>query len=391
MKFTANRRTMAEHLKTMLPIVPKNAPAQELKGFLIEANEDDGYLYMTANNLEVAIQRKLKPNVETGGNFVMEAKMLYDILTHLGGDEVLFEEIKPGTIIIKSDRCTYTMPVLNSRIYPRPNIPFPDSTFNICNVKQMYSKTYSAVGGNGASESMRGIHFNIGTNGFKLESCNLKDIAVTETKMNCGGNMEFMLAKQTVSYLATAAENEDLEVGFSGSSVVFMKEGMLFSARMLATDFVDINKILGALKTDYTAAVNGYLFKEKILNICEVAAMGSESSYIRLNFEQNRIDYSTENEMGTSNGNAECVTAPGVFGMTFFYSAADLKTAFKTVEDKMLLRLDKRGFMILSDEHSKFMLTPVPDRAVKKQLEKVMERKSKPKRGKKEQTAAVAA
>lgn len=56
MKFTVNRRTMLEHLKTMLPIVPKNAPVQELKGFLIEANEDDGYLYMTANNLEVAIQ-----------------------------------------------------------------------------------------------------------------------------------------------------------------------------------------------------------------------------------------------------------------------------------------------------------------------------------------------
>lgn len=164
MKFTVNRRTMAEHLKTMLPIVPKNTPIQELKGFLIEANEDDGYLYMTANNLEVAIQRKLKPQVETGGNFVMDARMLYDILTHLGGDEVLFEELKPGMIEIKSDSCTYTMPVLDSRIYPRPNIPFPDAILNICNVKQMYSKTYMTVGTGGTSESMRGIHFNISPN-----------------------------------------------------------------------------------------------------------------------------------------------------------------------------------------------------------------------------------
>ena len=45
---------MLEHLKTMIKVVPKNSPTHELKGFLIEANEDDGYLYMTANNLEVA-------------------------------------------------------------------------------------------------------------------------------------------------------------------------------------------------------------------------------------------------------------------------------------------------------------------------------------------------
>lgn len=391
MKFTVNRRTMLEHLKTMLPIVPKNAPAQELKGFLIEANEDDGYLYMTANNLEVAIQRKLKPRVEMGGNFVMDAKMLCDILTLLGNDEVLFEEIKPGTIIIESGNCTYTMPVLNSRIYPRPNIPFPDATSNICNVKQMYSKTYMAVGGNGAAESMRGIHFNIGTDGFKLESCNLRDIAITETKINCGKNMNFMLTKQTVSYLASAAGNEELEVGLCGSSVVFMKEGMLFSARRLSTDFVDINKILGALNTEYTAAVNGSALKEKILNICDVAAMGRETSYIRLDFEQNRIDYSTENETGSSSGNADCVTAPGTFGMAFSYSASDLKTAFKTVEDKMLIQLDKRGFMILSDESGKFMLTPLPESTVKRQLEKIKERKAKPQGRKKEQLPAVAA
>lgn len=36
---------------------------------------------------------------------------------------------------------------------------------------------------------------------------------ITETKINCGKNMDFMLAKQTVSYLAAAAGNEELEVG----------------------------------------------------------------------------------------------------------------------------------------------------------------------------------
>lgn len=46
MKFTANRRIMLEYLKTMISVVPKNSTIQELKGFLVEANEDDGYIYI---------------------------------------------------------------------------------------------------------------------------------------------------------------------------------------------------------------------------------------------------------------------------------------------------------------------------------------------------------
>ena len=80
MKFTVNRTIMLEYLKSMIRVVPKSAAVKELKGFLIEANEDDGYLYLTANNLEAAIQRKFKPVVETGGEFVMDAKLLTDIL-----------------------------------------------------------------------------------------------------------------------------------------------------------------------------------------------------------------------------------------------------------------------------------------------------------------------
>ena len=52
MKFTANRKIMLEYLKTMISVVPKTSPVQELKGFLVEANEDDGHLYLTANNQE---------------------------------------------------------------------------------------------------------------------------------------------------------------------------------------------------------------------------------------------------------------------------------------------------------------------------------------------------
>lgn len=105
MKFTANRKVMLENLKTMFKVVPKSSPVHEMMGFLVEVNEDDGFVYLTANNMESSIQRKMKPNVETGGSFVMNAKMLIDILTVLGGTDVVFEEVKQGRIEIRAEKC----------------------------------------------------------------------------------------------------------------------------------------------------------------------------------------------------------------------------------------------------------------------------------------------
>lgn len=391
MKFTANRRIMLEYLKTMISVVPKNSPVQELKGFLVEANEDDGHLYLTANNQEVAIQRKFKPVVESGGNFVMEAKMLVDILTLLGGDDVVFEELKPGRIEIKAERCVYTMNVLDGRIYPRPEIPFPDSTVHICGIKQMYSKTRATVGKDSASEALKGIHFNIQPNGFKAESCNVRDVAIATRQMNCGGSMDFTLPKQTLFYLASAAGDDDLEVGLSGPYVVFMKEGMLFSSRRLANEFVDVSKILNALQSVYKSVVEGEDFKNEILGTCDIASMGAETSYVKLDFGESKIGMSTMNEVGSGSHSVNCVMVEGSAGSSFYYPAADLKDIFKTVEGKMIVQLDKRGYLLVFDKCNQFMLTPMTQQSVMKQFAKIEERKKKPKAVKKTEEVPKAA
>ena len=110
MKFKANRKIMLEHLKSMYKLVPKSSSVQELSGFLVEANENDGYVYVTANNLEAAVQRKFKADIETGGGFIIEAKMLINMLALLSGGDVSICETKKGIAEIvsgdqRSSRC----------------------------------------------------------------------------------------------------------------------------------------------------------------------------------------------------------------------------------------------------------------------------------------------
>ena len=371
MKFTANRKIMLAYLKSMVRVVPKANPIKELTGFLVEANEDDGYVYLTANNGESAMQRKFKPNVETGGEFVIDASFLVKALTLLGGTDVLFEETKPGRVKIEAENCVYEMSVLDGRIYPRPEMPFPDDMVKITGIKQLYSKTASVVANGQENDVMSGIHVQVSEKGLKAISCNSYAIAVTNKEMECGVSMEFTLPKAAFSHLASAVGNDDeLEVGLSGPFVVFMKKDLMFSAKKLAKNYVDAGKLLNAIQPGYTAKVEFDELKEQISNICRIAAMGSEPSFVKLDFKNDKIELSTQNDMGGSTSTVSVVRINGDTDFTFYFPANKLSNIFKTVEGKFIVSLDPRGYLVVFDRYSQYMTMAVREEAALKQQEK---------------------
>lgn len=382
MRFTVNRKVMLEYLKSMIRVVPKDNPKKELKCFLLEANEDDGFLYITATNMEVSVQRKFKPELETGGSFAIEAHLLTNILPLLGEDNVCFEEIKPGIVAIKSGRCTYKIRTLDGKNFPKPQIPFPDSTVLVSHMKQIYGKTYASVSANNVSEVLKGIHFDIKAEKLQVIGCNNQNIALITKGVSCGGEMEFTITKETFSHLATVAGNEELEVGLCGSTIVFMKDNMLFSARKIDKEFVNVNRVFENLKREYVAKVNYEEFKEQVLNICDIAAMGSQTSYIKVSFFDDKIELSTQNDTGSSSNTVSIVRVDGTANKTFYYNASSFKDVFKTVEGTLIICLNSNGYLNVMDRESQYLMMSIPEILVQKQLEKYEEKKKNPKKKK---------
>ena len=115
MRFKINRNVMVELLKSMYKVVPRESPIKELTCFLLEANEDDGYLYVSATNLEVSVQRKIKVQMESGGSVLIKAQLLYQMVHLLGGDDVEILSKTEGLATIISGNCTYTISTLKYR------------------------------------------------------------------------------------------------------------------------------------------------------------------------------------------------------------------------------------------------------------------------------------
>lgn len=379
MKFKVNRNILLEYLKSMEKIVQKDSPIEELRGFLVEANEDDGHLYLTANNLKTAVIRKLEAGIESGGSFVMNARRLIHIVSVAGCEDMVFEEVKKGVIRITAGTCTYRLPILDSAKYPRTEIPFPDSTVSMCGLKQLYLKTCSSVGKGSDNEALKGIHVDIENDGFRAISCNGQNIALASKEITCGGKLGFTVSKHDFFNLAYTAGDDDVQVGISGPHIVFMKKGMLFSMKTLNQRFIDADMILRAIKTAYMSAVDFDVFKEALVSTCDIAGAGIGKAYVKLDFEDNKISMSAKSSISRGNNEAEAVLIEGKSGMSFYYPAAQLRDIFRTVEGRFLIELDNRGYLLARDRYNKFMLTPVDKATVERQLEKSIEKQTKPK------------
>lgn len=378
MKFKINRDVLLDIFKSIYKVVPKDSPMKELTCFLFEADEDDGYLYITATNLEVSVQRKAKVSIESGGSMLMDAKFIYELVQLFNEEYVEFSVVNEGTAEIRSGNCVSIRKVMNPKSYPKTIIPFPDTMATVSNLASLYTKTRGAVLTSGVPDGMKGIHFDIRSNGFRVISCNLQNISMVSHMMECENSMEFTLPKLAYMYLASAAGDGEIKVGTTDTHVIFMRDGLTFSTRKMVHDYVNVDNILNGLKPVYSLKVEYSDFKPQFENTHAVAMMGSKTSYIGLEFTDDKIVVTTQNDIGKCCNDVDAVKISGEENMKFFYPAAHLKNVFDTVEGTLIIQIDKRGYILIRDRHNRFMMTRVGDEAVKKQMEEYMQPK-KPK------------
>ena len=112
MRFIAERDALAGVCRNLVRIVPEAGPIADLTGILMEADENAGYLYLTTNNMEIAIQYKCRAIVEAGGKMVINAKLISEMLPLLGGETVLFEIQKVGIVLIQSGNASFQISCL---------------------------------------------------------------------------------------------------------------------------------------------------------------------------------------------------------------------------------------------------------------------------------------
>ena len=179
MKFTIDRKIFCELMKSMIRVVPAVSVINELMCFKLEANEDDGYLYLTANNLECAIQRKYKTDIEEGGSVLLKAHLLLQVVERLGGEDVTVSVSGKSPVHLQCETTEYDLLSMDVKGFPETVIPFPDETVKISGLKQMYERTSFAVSTDKDKPTFKGLHLEADGKRVRMTGCDTKRLSVT--------------------------------------------------------------------------------------------------------------------------------------------------------------------------------------------------------------------
>ena len=119
MKFSCNQQTLTKALNIVSKAVTIRTTIPILKGILLNV-DDNGILTMSASDLDLSIEKKIKVDNSTSGSIVVLSKLFGDIIRKLPDETITIEE-NDGKVNIKCSNSEFNIIGLSSDEFPNIN------------------------------------------------------------------------------------------------------------------------------------------------------------------------------------------------------------------------------------------------------------------------------
>ena len=344
MKITINRQEALSLAKSAESIAPSKAAMDELRCVLLESGED-GKLTMAATNNEVALERRMPAQVMEAGAMLINAKLFANMLGVLGGETVIIRGEDGGQAEIASGSCRYSIPILSVSNYPRAEIPFPEDTVTVKNIPHMAARTIFAVAENEGKPAMRCVKLVFTSDGLKAVSYDGSRLASAKGDSKGEASVSLLIPATSLHKLARLVGNKDeLDVGTTGKSVVFMKEDFLFSARLLEGEHVDDDLLLRSVQSSFTILTDAAALYEVVSAVSVVA---DDYGVLSLRFADNRIRVRCEGANCSSARDLEVVALSGTPEGEYWYNARQLSQCLAALGGTLMLEVGQNGVLVM--------------------------------------------
>lgn len=344
MKITMNRLEALSLAKAAESIVPSKATMDELRCVLLESGED-GKLTMAATNNEVALERRMPARVMEAGALLINAKLFANMLGVLGGETVSLQGEDGRQAEITSGSCHYTIPVLSVSNYPRAEIPFPEDTVTVKNIPHMAARTIFAASENEGKPTMRCVKLVFVSDGLKAVSYDGSRLVSAKGDSRGEASASLLIPAASLNKLARLVSNRDeLDVGTTGKSVVFMKTDFLFSARLLDGEHVDDDLLLRSVQSSFTILTDAAALYDAVSAISVVA---DDYGVLSLSFAGNRIRVRCEGANCSSIRDMEVVALSGAPEGEYWYNARQLSQCLAALGGTLMLEVGQNGVMVM--------------------------------------------
>lgn len=396
MKFTVNRKEMYNAVRKALKTASPVNDIVITEGVLIEADADKNIVSVICTDLRTRIMCRVKAQsvIESGSMIVKP--IVCSMLKVLEGETVEFcaDNLNLNEVNIKSGNAIYTMPFREATEFPTVPTPYPQDMICVEGINSLIKRTAFAAEDKQVDGNQKILQFvNLKFNGSTAETSATDGsfIAVSNAQSGGGGNLNLFIHEKAIKSLSDiVSAYETLFVGTADNYAVFLKEDMLFHTLMLTEKYVDVGATIAKLNPDYKVCVDAGQMKAFVLNALALLREGDDRC-INLSADVNMLKAYCINAAGQSKASLQVLCKTPTPSGGYNYNSNILLECLSHVSGPIELYFDKRGFMLIASQHSRYLVCPRRAAQIRVQEDKKSKKETKAQKPRSKKTTAKAA
>lgn len=361
MKLTADRVQLFNAVKTALKATGTRKDMPALSGLLFEADAHSGMITVTGTDTHTQIQCRLRnEHVLEGGSLVIKP-VIAEMLRLLPDETVEMDAGLGNMLELSSGQCRYSVPFLDSRNFPKAQIPFPEDFICIRGINSIIRRTIIATEAKSQEahrQSLQFVKLSFADGQTTAEATNGQIAALAQTPHGSDGKLDLILHEAALGTLASVVSpDEELYVGVAGNFAVFMKEDLIFSAQLYRGDYIEGSKLLNYVKPVFKATTDAKALYELAGNVSSIFGAGDDTC-INLCITADSVVMRTKTALGASQSKVQATETIPTDADGFNYQAKWLLSCLRQTAGPLVLALDQRGYMLIEANQSKYCVGP---------------------------------
>ncbi len=357
MNITMNRAELLHAVKRGLAVVPANSPLEVLKGVCLEATAASKTLVLTATNLEVTLKQKLACAAQEDDALAIDAKLLAGMLEKLPGDTVeLRRDPDVPRLSIRSGEARYNVSVWERSSFPKVEIPTVTGLVRASGIPSMTRRTVFATDEKNEKPMLKCVHIRFTQDGLRAAGSDGNCVVTAKGDDKSTGDFSVLIPVSSLGRLAQMCEDKDeFRVGTTGKKVVFVREGFLFSARLIEADYIDTDFLTSSLKNQFTVLTDVAELRKSLDSVSCVEPDGK----VRLSFEGMTLTFQCTGVHGSARDTITVAPLTGMPQGEYWYLTKRLSSCLRSLSGTATLGIAAGGMLTLNTENAFYMQTGV--------------------------------
>lgn len=362
MKIICSKSELLRGVNTVLKAVPAKTTMPILECILIDTT--DGEIKLTANDMELGIETKIKGDILDKGKIALEAKLFSEIVRKLPDSEVSIQTDDAFRALIKCEKAKFNIAGKSGDDFSylpeiEKNQMVVLSQFSL---KEIIRQTIFSIADNENNRLMTGELFEINGNEMKVVSLDGHRISIRKIELKKEYNhIKVVVPGKTlneVSKILSGGIDDDVCMFFTGRHIVFEFDDTIVVSRLIEGEYFRIEQMLSS---DYETKIS--INKKELQSCIERASLlvkEGDKKPIIMNIMEDAMELKINSFIGSMNEDIDIIKTGR--DLMIGFNPKFILDALRVIDDENIdiYMINPKAPCFIRDEEQKYIYLILP-------------------------------